>query len=268
MNFYVGVHAGGLTGRIIGGGVGHGPQGDRGIICGLSSGARRRLIAYLMDTDFSVPGWWFVTLTYNDVGGASDHRAWHRERKAFWWRLERAGATSLIWKLELKPRQSGPLVGQDRPHWHTAVYWPDAQLRELQGLVKASWEGVRGEASIVDVLPVDCSQGVGPLMSYLGKYIGKGGGKRIQNESTGNWEYVRCQTETGRVWGVNGPVARASSDILTVRPERWDSVCSRVRMISRGKMAQLDPYKRSWAAYGLQAGDVVKAGELLQGALR
>lgn len=261
MGHYLGVHAGGLTGRVTytglpGGGVVRGP------IYGMSAAARRACIAYLMDVDFSVPGWWFVTTSCNDAGGRFDHVRWHEDSKKLWQCLERSGAVCEIWKLELKERKSGAFVGEEMGHGHSLVLWPGVGQAEVYRRVKSAWAEVYGHESVVFVEPVDYSKGMGPLLAYLGKYIGKQAGKFVVDASTGKRIYEKCQTQTGRVWGHRGEVPRSPSGLLTISAQSWPAVISRVRLASHYRCNPSE-FGRGWTAYGLELADVIHGGEIV-----
>jgi len=238
VRYFLTQHECGLSGAIVGGGNRDPPTGGRGSISGLSVDARRRLMRYLVDVDWgSVPAW-FVTLTYRDDGEEGDAVGWHRDLRVFWKRLERLGAVGMVWKLEILPRLSGPLVGVLRPHWHTVVFFPPGSSGVSGQVVDLAWRGVTGMDARTDTRVV-VGKDARPVMLYMGKYLGK-------------VTQSREHPKTGRVWGVCGTIPRTTADPMEVRPEDYEKVVARVRAWSNGigRMGHLSPYQRSWLLLG------------------
>lgn len=119
----------------------------------------------------------FVTLTFADVVSFDYAK---RCLFAFRRRLEREYAgVSAVWKLEVQRRGA--------PHFHLLLCLPVViEWAGLAAWIRAAWRDVSG-ARVIDVQAVNRAGGVGRLMGYMVKYMGK------------RWA---ASVATGRVWGL------------------------------------------------------------------
>jgi len=92
----------------------------------------------------------FVTLTYSDCTIPDDGEAAKANLRALLERLRRAAPeSSAVWRMELKPRQSGEFVGRIVPHFHLLVFGADhlesptkGAKENYSGWFHEAWEAV------------------------------------------------------------------------------------------------------------------------------
>jgi hypothetical protein len=188
----VAVYVNGMTA----GTAGHNPNPSvRGEVKGWSRAAVRRHTRWLYSVDSSsLDGAGFAaTLTMRDT--PDDAAAFHRARRAFLMRLERAGLLRNHWVVEWQRRGT--------PHFHMALYWPadaaPADLAAARGIIVRAWLAVAagwgaGEAAQV-VKSID-----GPLgwLQYLSKHAARGVEHYQRSGKPAGWE------KSGRLWGYGG----------------------------------------------------------------
>ena len=163
--------------------------GLRGVIGGWSSAATRRNTAFLRQIDETrlTGAGVAITLTLRDCPPTSDD--WHRLRRAWIKRMERAGMIRLHWVTEWQRRGV--------PHLHCAIWFPDlydtitpkeAWIDLAGELYGAGYKGQHGR--IID----------GPVgwFQYLSKHAARGVA-HYQRSKDGIPE--AWQERTGRVWG-------------------------------------------------------------------
>lgn len=94
----------------------------RGVILGFSQQSRMRLLQFMASVrlfEHVV----FLTLTYPDDFPVGDVDAWLAHFEAFRRRFERQYPDwRVIWRKELKPRQSGENKGKIAPHYHMLIF--------------------------------------------------------------------------------------------------------------------------------------------------
>jgi len=212
-------HASGWSVRAFSGssGVGPGPGGVRGVVCGFSVESRRRMRVKLMQVDWSAVDCMWVTLTYHEDWGA-DWRDWKADLRAFEARLDRRWPhMGDVWRLEFQQRGA--------PHFHMIVCWdkgrrPDAGI--FGRWVRAAWGAVIGTVvgrRVVDMaawrhgtsavaVRVQGPDGVGKLLGYVLKDMAKVDQGGVVNRDTGE------VMATGRVWGVRGTLPTVSDETI------------------------------------------------------
>lgn len=189
--------------------------GRRGSITGFSADSARRMRDLLMKIDWSnVVGGkrsklaksFFITLTYGEVF-PTEFEHFKGDLRAFRERLTRLVSSKnsygAVWKLEMQKRGA--------PHYHLTVFFErDVNAKWFLHWVARAWSQIvsrsmgyskeyqetvrrvhlgeiRGTGKCV--LPVHAAGGIGRLMTYLTKYMGK--------EFEAEPDFL-----TGRVWGV------------------------------------------------------------------
>lgn len=211
-----------------------GPGGIRGVIAGLSPGSKRRLMWALAHVDWRVAQADFITLTYH-YGFQQGHLRWHVQLNYVEKLLRRRWGPQLaggMWVLEFQKRGA--------PHFHLIVFWKSAPSAEhFARWVARVWTHLaeRGDRAAlkhgtrVDRVRIDEAGGVGKLMRYLVKYVGKADTKKLVDATTGE------VLETGRMWGEFGDVPKGSAVIFTLNYEDRVRVSRRLRRW--GKAARL-----------------------------
>jgi len=186
--------------------------GVRGVVCGFSTGSRRRMLeatASVHDLD-TRPGL-FVTLTYPDVF-ASDSDVWHRDLDVFLKRLVRKfPGVGGLWRLEMMVRKSGLVnEGVFAPHFHILVFMDEKfigkRLNWLRVWVSLAWAAVVGSDDLNHVKAgtnVRVIYNRAHAMRYCSKYSAKNADEGFA---------------VGRRWGTFGVLDRS---------EMWSAVISR-----------------------------------------
>ena len=166
------------------------PRAPRGVIEGWSEGATRRNTAMLrsiLEDELHGHGY-AVTLTLRDCPPSPDD--WHRIRRAWERRMERAGMVRLHWVTEWQRRGV--------PHLHCAIWFTDPDPTPI---VRA-WVAVAATHGAAEpgqhVRPID-----GPIgwFQYVSKHAARG--VRHYQRSSDNIPEA-WQSRTGRVWGKLG----------------------------------------------------------------
>lgn len=102
----------------------NGGGGLRDTVQGFSRASRKRLIEFMAKVR-NTESMMFLTMTYDDaawIAKTDDHQ---RDIEAFRKRFERQFPTwKALWRVELKERKSGDLIGQVVPHFHMLI-WTD-----------------------------------------------------------------------------------------------------------------------------------------------
>lgn len=102
---------------------------QRGEITGFSERSRKRMIENLAAIE-RVPDL-FATMTYSDDVVSMNPEIFRPHFEAFRRRLERAYPDiKAMWRIEIVPRKSGKLIGQDQPHLHMLVWLPREMSQE------------------------------------------------------------------------------------------------------------------------------------------
>lgn len=168
------------------------PRALRGDVQGWSTGATRRNTQFLMSVkEQELTGAGFaVTLTLRDCPPTAD--AWHRVRKAWSKRMERAGMLRLHWVTEWQRRGV--------PHLHCAIWFPDGcPLDVAKFWAIEHWLAVAGQ------------YGAGPRGQFVHRIEGPVGWFQYlsKHAARGVSHYQRSaenipegwKSRTGRVWG-------------------------------------------------------------------
>jgi len=104
-----------------------GGRGLRGEITGFSRASRKRMIE-LFSSIRNEGEMSFVTLTYPDLY-PDEPAIWKQHFEQLRHRIKRFGyedGLGIVWRLELKSRQSGVNAGKIAPHYHFLAFIPDA----------------------------------------------------------------------------------------------------------------------------------------------
>lgn len=170
---------------------------ERGEIKGFSERSRKRMIESLAAIE-RVPDL-FATMTYSDDVVSMNPEVFRPQFEAFRRRLERAYPDiTAMWRIEIVPRKSGKLKGQDQPHLHMLVWLPVAMSQEqkdeiLEGKGKEWrkwWHEIIGSNNAYHLetygLQLEPIRSRRHAYHYASKYVGK----------TANDEYA-----IGRRWG-------------------------------------------------------------------
>jgi hypothetical protein len=244
MDFWVGVHRGGLTGRIIGQRTRDPPTGrDLGAkICGMSGDSHRRMLSWLLDVEWEHLQGHFVTLTYADTGELGNAEVWHRQLATFWAGRQRDGATGMVWKLEMLVRKSGSQAGAMRPHWHTLVLGLQESTELVAREIRAHWSRICRQDTITHVATYHEEKGRRAAMLYLAKYMSK---------VTASKDHPA----TGRVWGWMGEVPRSVPSFESIDPAEWKYLVASIRLSGGGEegsryIKALSPWQSAWTAVG------------------
>lgn len=173
-------------------------RAPRGEVQGWSEGATRRNTQFLMSVveDRLHGAGMAVTLTLRECPESAQD--WHRVRRAWIKRMERAGMVRLHWVTEWQRRGV--------PHLHCAIWFPDAydRMRIVDAwcdVAAAYGAGPAGQHA----RPIDGAVG---WFQYLSKHAARGVKhyQRTADNIPAGWK-----SKTGRVWGKTGdwPVQEA-----------------------------------------------------------
>lgn len=183
---------------------GKGRRGRTRGACGVfNAGSRRRLRLAIGKIRRDVlPG--FLTLTYPD-SFPIDWPTWKAHRVAFEKRLYRKfPGAALVWRLELKRRQSGENAGSIAPHFH-ALVWGVAVCPEVREWIGQAWFEVVGSGDDRHRRAgtgYDQVRSWNGVMHYCAKYLSKMDGESLGPEfgHVGRWWGVTHRE--GIPWGV------------------------------------------------------------------
>lgn len=190
------------------------PRGD---VEGWSDGATRRNVRFLYSVeDKDLDGWGYaVTLTLRDIPPTADE--WHRLRRAFLMRMQRAGMSRFHWVTEWQRRGA--------PHLHGALFFPEG-TRGRRGeppdlLIRDAWLAVAGEAYGAQQWAQQVRRITGAVgwFQYLSKHAARGVShyQRAGENIPPGW-----QSHTGRVWGYGGEWPRREDVRLSVSGSEGD----------------------------------------------
>lgn len=141
----------------------------------------------------------FITLTYGDdapVNPEQWKRDFHTLRKRMD-RNEKWGHHSAVWRMEVKPRQSGTMAGQPVAHFHLVVFGlgrgrpvrPSTLKRELLDWLPDAWSEISGASR--EGTDIQIESKVKRIFRYLSKYVSK------VEKDTG----CEMPEGVGRLWG-------------------------------------------------------------------
>lgn len=172
------------------------PRAIRGDVGGWSDGATRRNTQFLYSVDErELTGTGFaVTLTIRDC--PLDSAAWHRLRKAWVMRMQRAGMVRLHWVTEWQRRGC--------PHLHAAVWWPEDVVKR-QGVARLR------EKMVVDWMAIASVYGAGRrgqdahlITGAVGwfQYVSKHAARGVRHYQRSSENVPEpWKLKTGRMWG-------------------------------------------------------------------
>nr|CRY97551.1 hypothetical protein [uncultured prokaryote] len=196
-------------------------RAKRGQVEGWSEGAVRRNTRFLMSIreDQLTGAGVALTLTLRECPATAQD--WHRLRRAWIKRMERAGMLRLHWVTEWQRRGV--------PHLHGAIWWPDQydMVTPLDAWVEVAAEygaGLRGQhARMID----------GPVgwFQYLSKHAARGV-KHYQRSAENMPE--GWQRKTGRVWGHVGDWPLREAVRLDLQDQHGDGGWFAYRRMVRG----------------------------------
>lgn len=174
-----------------------GKVGIRGEVRGWTVAATRRNLRFLYSVNVpDLTGLGFaVTLTLRDCPESAD--VWHRLRRAFLKRMERAGLLRAHWVTEWQRRGV--------PHLHGAFFFPEPETArdfiELRARIVSAWCEV---AQAYGAAP--WAQHVAPLRDTVGwlKYVAKHAARGVQHYQRSMEAVPEGWHKTGRVWGYVG----------------------------------------------------------------
>lgn len=171
-------------------------------ISSFSRKSRKRMITRLaMLRDVS--GGFFITLTYPDDvphSGAKAKRDLAALRKRLARRFPSVGG---LWRIEMKPRQSGQYIGQLAPHFHILMFGWQQRQQLVRLWVQVAWSRIVYES---DSPPrrVRTRADVIHNRKHAARYASKYAAKEEEIEEEG--ENLRNSQTWGRRWGSFGAV--------------------------------------------------------------
>lgn len=228
--------------------------GIRGKVTRFSLQARKRMLELLARVRQSFIEAFFLTLTYPGKAYAHDPQVWKRDLDVFLRRLQREFPQVCgLWRLEVKPRQSGECVGQPAPHYHLLVWNIALHPLLFREWVKRAWWEVVGSGDpdhLQAGTQCDRVRSRRHAAFYVSKYAAKMGDVPVDPE-TG------ALIDVGRWWGRFGDLSLALSVVVEL-PR--DSVIALRRLVVRWLRSQRKSYARrlsrlecdvGWSAFGL-----------------
>lgn len=170
--------------------------GKKGKVTGFSRNSRRYLLRECGKIDRRFLPVMF-TLTYADDEWIPEPEQWKRgDLRSFQMKMQRKyGDFAALWRLELKPRQSGDKVGAVAPHFHLIVWIDPANMERKDKMTYAELLKMRAwvdEAWGKGRTKVEAIRSARGTMSYIGKYIAKADTDEI---------VAAYPDGLGRVWG-------------------------------------------------------------------
>lgn len=181
----------------------------RGLIRSFSRKSRKRMIERLAMLR-SVDHGYFVTLTYPDDVPHSPEKA-KRDWAALRHRLARRfPSVGGIWRLELKRRKSGELVGEIAPHFHILIFGWQQREQLVRMWLQLAWSRIVYET---DNPPrrVRTRADVISSRKHAARYASKYAAK--EEEQDDDPENLR-NSQFGRRWGTFGALDCAPAVIL------------------------------------------------------
>jgi hypothetical protein len=174
--------------------IGGGPKTE---IKGLSRKARINMFQHICmverDTEFVL-----VTLTYPGKSFEEDPRVWKEQLNKFAKRLQYAyPKVSGFWRLELKRRKSGEMVGKVAPHYHLLIYGVD--YFELLKYVPGAWWEVVGSKDndhLVAGTRIERPRSPEGAKWYVAKYVSK------EDNEQELYQEIQKIGHVGRMWGM------------------------------------------------------------------
>lgn len=211
-----------------------GVRGDRDVICGLSSAARRRMLAVLIRIPFREASGWALTLTWHD-GFSLEPASWHRQLKAWTMRLRRDWGQfgpAGLWILEFQERGA--------PHFHLVVVWRrEPSLEQFRRWLSRSWNAIaepgdekhRRAGTRADRIDAGSPRGTKRLLAYLVKHAGKSKQKRRIDLASGEL------LPTGKMWDVFGELPQECIALVELEADQLVGLYRRLR-----RWGRISPY--------------------------
>lgn len=214
-------------GGISGGFAGPGREPDdggmtRGVVCGWSVGASRRLLRWLLSMNVDAldrSDGWAVTLTLKEC--PADSEEWVAARQELLLLLRNRGAELVHWVTEWTRRGV--------PHLHLAVYGPGS----VDAFVLGAWVTVtraRGweiSARSQHIVRIDGAQG---WLEYISKHAARGVHHYQREGHPDGW------LRTGRLWGHRGPWPVADPMVLDLERHEFHEYRRLVRSYTRHRL--------------------------------
>jgi len=213
----------------------------RGVVTRFSRKSRKRMIEQLAKLR-SVNNAHFITLTYPDDVAHSTDKA-KRDLKAMQLRIMRrfpnAGG---IWRMEIKPRLSGELVGQRAPHFHVLLFGAPMHEVIFRRWLQLAWSEIVYET---DRPPrrVRTSSDKIENRKHAARYASKYAAKE-ENAEFDNCNNGLNSVTWGRRWGSFGKLDTSCQLVVTLTGDR---VVELRRMVARWMKARGSHYAKRLA---------------------
>lgn len=221
--------------------------GIRGDVVGFSRASRKRMIEFMAKVR-DQGDMYFVTMTYDDWSWLKKADAHQDDFEAFRHRFERAFPNwKALWRVEVKERLSGDLIGSRVPHFHLLIWTgrnDDDETKRSNTAGLQAW-GVRAWGEILQTENLHFSHygfHVSPVRnrkhaySYVSKYIGK----RDDDD-------IAC----GRRWGRIGRFDTSHSETITLTE---DEAVNLRRLIKRWLRNKSRAFSSKFAKYPVAKG--------------
>lgn len=176
------------------------PVARRGDVESFSRKSRKRMLE-LVSTINIPEKTYFVTLTFPDAAAPQSGKLAKAPLRALFERIRRRWPeSSAIWRMEIKRRKSGHLVGHEVPHFHLLIF--NCALQEEttlpgvypQGWLASAWQDIlKVPYARIDCQKLNSARGV---MHYCSKYVAK---QEQPSRPLVSLPYLHDQ---GRHWGV------------------------------------------------------------------
>lgn len=222
----------------------------RGVISGFSRSSRKRMIE-LMARIRESGDMYFVTMTYDDdswLRSGGNHQV---DFEAFRRRFERQFPTfKAIWRLEIKERLSGTLIGQQVPHFHLLIWtnrsdsdaWKEAFAESLQAWGVLAWGAILGTAH--------------PDFERYGFHVGQVRSRKHAASYVSKY-LAKCDEDNlpcGRRWGRIGKFNTSCSEIVLLTDDETIELRRLVKRWLRNRNAN---FSRRFAKLSTQKGFTV-----------
>lgn len=170
------------------------PIGSRRPITEFSAKSRYHCLKTIATIDWpKLPHGWFVTLTYPDCRVKCDYKIATKQRSNFIRYIEKyVGCnTPILWRKELKDRQSGEHQGHFVAHWHFSIF-TETEIPVTK--IKQWWMNSIRYRGVLHVHKERMNDGEHAAL-YLAKYLSK----RVPDSIL---VYPPNLSKVGRAWGL------------------------------------------------------------------
>lgn len=212
--------------------------GLRGTVSGFSRASRKRMIEFMAKVR-NQGTMLFLTLTYDDMAWLVKSDAHHSDLEAFRKRFERAYPTwCALWRVEVKTRKSGLLIGHDVPHFHMLIWTnestndPDATAKAFWKWGNIAWHEITGSAAPEHLeygFHVTALKSRKHAYSYVSKYVAK------QDDD---------DLEIGRRWGRIGNFDTSAGEVFRFNQDEYIEFR---RLVKRWLRSKNQRYSRRFA---------------------